>query len=199
MRRLLCFGVLAILLSLAQARSEELRLPGLQRDAQAYAHSLQRRFPAGATAAHRAQAERSVRDALATQDWAGAVQALSERLGQGETNSALWLALAQALLRQPQPDAPHVLAAAWQSYAATETAADKVAALRVMRDALALLHRPVEEWPSPRRWAYCTHAVVLAVSASRSCWAVLRSPFDKTTTLEDYCSTSRSTLLANRY
>ncbi|HEY5301401.1 MAG TPA: MG2 domain-containing protein, partial [Acetobacteraceae bacterium] len=145
MRRLLCLVGLVLLVALTPARSEELSLPGLQRDAQAYAHSLRGRFPAGATSAQRAQAERTARDALAAQDWAGAARALSDRLGQGETNAALWLAFAQALLRQPQPDAPHALAAAWQSYAATETAADKVAALRVMRDALARLKRPVEE------------------------------------------------------
>ncbi len=145
MRRLLCLIGLVLLVSLTPARSEDLSLPGLQRDAQAYAHSLRQRFPAGATSGQRAQAERTARDALATQDWAGAAQALSERLGQGETNAALWLALAQALLHQPRPDVPHALAAAWQSYSATETAADKVAALRVMRDALVLLKRPVEE------------------------------------------------------
>ncbi|MEO9190472.1 MAG: hypothetical protein ABI224_10815, partial [Acetobacteraceae bacterium] len=137
MRRLLCLVVFVVLASLTHARSQELTLPGLQHDAGVYAGSLRQRFPAGATDAQRAQAERAARDAWAARNWAGAGQALSDRLGQGQPSPALWLALAQALLRQPQPDAAHALAAAWQSYVATSAAEEKVPALRAMRDALA--------------------------------------------------------------
>ncbi len=145
MRRLVFLLVGALLAAIPAARGQDLNLPGLRADAQRYAHTLEQHYPAGATPAQRAQSEQRVRDAWAKQDWAAAAAALSERLGQGETKAALWLALAQALMRQPTPDPTHALAAAWESYTRTSDADAKLAALRIMRDALAALNRPVQE------------------------------------------------------
>ncbi len=122
-----------------------MEIPGLRADAAAYAHSLQQRFPAGATSRQRADSEARALSAEARKDWAGAAVALSDRLGQGETTPALWLSLARDLLNQTKSDPAHALAAAWQAFEASSEGADQVPALLVMHDALAALNRPVPE------------------------------------------------------
>ena len=143
MRLILGVLLLAVCLLPGPARSDELEIPGLQADADAYARALQERFPAGATTQQRADAEAHAEALEAHGDWAAAAAAWAERLGQGETTRALWLSFARALLKQPQPDPAHALAAAWQGYEAA--GADQGPALLVMRDALATLGRPVQE------------------------------------------------------
>ena len=136
---------LAILLPGRAARADELAIPGLPADSSAYAASLHKRFPAGATARQKADAEARAQSAETRKDWPAAVAAWSDRVGQGDVAPDAWLALARDLLRQPQPDAQHALAAAWQAFEATEAGAGQVPALLAMRDALVLLAKPVAE------------------------------------------------------
>ncbi len=143
MRLILGVLLLAACLLPNPARSDALEIPGLQADSESYARTLQKRFPAGATTLQRADVEARAQAAEAHDDWAAAAASWAERLGQGETTPALWLSLARALLKQPQPDPKHALAAAWHSYEAADT--DRGPALLVMRDALAALGRPVQE------------------------------------------------------
>ncbi len=143
----LVLGLLLVLTCLVPglARGDELEIPGLSADSGAYASALRQRFPAGATARQRADAEARAQSAETRKDWAAAVSAWSDRLGQGETTPGFWLAFAHDLLNQIKSDPAHALAAAWQAFEASRTGADQVPALLVMRDALAALGRPVPE------------------------------------------------------
>jgi uncharacterized protein YfaS (alpha-2-macroglobulin family) len=143
MRLLLGVLLLAACLLPGPARSSELEIPGLQADADAYARTLRQHFPAGGTTRQRADAETHAEAAEARGDWGAAASAWAERLGQGDVTPDLWLSLARALLKQPQPDPAHALAAAWQAYEVADHS--QVPALLVMRDALVALDRPVQE------------------------------------------------------
>ncbi len=135
----------ACLLPGPAAHADELEIPGLRSDAAAYARSLRQRFPAGATARQRADAETRAQAAEARRDWAAAAAAWSDRAGQGDAPATAWLSLAGDLLRLPAPDPAHALAAAWRAFGATEAGATQVPALLAMRDALTALNRPVPE------------------------------------------------------
>jgi len=135
----------ACLLPGPAAHADELEIPGLRSDAAAYARSLRQRFPAGATARQRADAETRAQAAEARRDWAAAAAAWSDRAGQGDAPATAWLSLAGDLLRLPAPDPAHALAAAWRAFGATEAGAGQVPALLAMRDALTALNRPVSE------------------------------------------------------
>ncbi len=127
------------------ALAQELELPGLAADADAYAAALHSAVPAGMSAAARAATEQRAAQAIAAGDWVHAVPLLKQRLGAGDTTPALWLALAQGLERLPKPDHAHALAAGWRAYNDTSPGPDQLPALRVMQAALAALGRKLPE------------------------------------------------------
>lgn len=94
------------------ARADEFSLPGLSADADAYADSLIAHFPAGGTPLARRQAEQAAAAATRKQDWAAAAAAWEQRIGEGDANSAQWLALAQTQMRRIPPLANRALQAA---------------------------------------------------------------------------------------
>ncbi len=145
--RLALFIVLAsiLLAAVRPALAQDLQLPGLDADADAYAGALQNAVPADMGAAARTQIEQRAGQAIAAGDWVQAVPLLKQRLGAGDTTPALWLALAQGLERPPTPDHAHALAAAWQAYRGANSGADQLEALRVMRTALSALGRKLPE------------------------------------------------------
>ena len=138
-------GLLLALVPCGPAFSQELELPGLSADANAYAAELHKLVPAGLSAGDRQSLEAEAEQAAEAKDWAQAASLLERRLGASETTPALWLALAQALERQPNPDHAHAAAAAWRSFAETETGTDQLPALRVMRTAFAALDQKLPE------------------------------------------------------
>lgn len=137
--------LLALVVPFRAALSQDLELPGLAADADAYAASLHKLAPAGMNAADRQAIEAEAEQAIEARDWAKAVPLLQRRLGAGNTNPDLWLALGQALEQQPNPDHAHALAAAWRAYAGTEAGPDQLPALQLMRTALAALGRKLPE------------------------------------------------------
>ena len=144
--RLALFLLLAsMLLPSWSALAQELELPGLTADADAYANTLHKAVPAGMNAAARAMIEQRAAQAVAARDWLHAVPLLEQRLGAGDTTPALWLALAQGLEQLPTPDHPHALAAAWRAYSDTQPGPDQLPALQVMQSALTALGRKLPE------------------------------------------------------
>jgi uncharacterized protein YfaS (alpha-2-macroglobulin family) len=145
MRRLtvLLFALLlAAALPGAVRASEPLDIPGLNSDAAAYAASLAKAAPAGATPAAREKAQRRASDAAAKQDWPAAAAAWEARVGLGEPSADDWLALAQAQLRRQPQNLARAAQAAWRAYDMTEAGADQLPALLLLADALRLLDRP---------------------------------------------------------
>jgi alpha-2-macroglobulin len=136
---------LVLLAAFQSASAQDLELPGLAADADAYAAALHNAVPAGMNAAARTMVEQRAAQTIAAGDWVHAVPLLEQRLGTGDTTPALWLALAQGLERLPTPDHTHALAAAWQAYHDTNPGPDQLPALRVMQVALAALGRKLSE------------------------------------------------------
>jgi len=116
-------------------------LPGVQGDAAAYARDLTRRYPAGATAQQRAQAEAQARQAEGRGDWNAAAAAWEQRLGMPEAKPEQWLALARAQLLRNPPQPARALQAAWQNFGAVAAGAPEIPALQVMAQALQKLDR----------------------------------------------------------
>jgi uncharacterized protein YfaS (alpha-2-macroglobulin family) len=136
--------VLAVLLtfaSLTGARADDFELPGLANDAQAYADSLSRRFPAGASAAQRRSAETQANAAVARRDWPAAVTAMEMRASQGEVGPEVWRLLANAQLRRTPPDAQKALLAAWLAFSGADPGEEEVAPLLLLAEALGKLDR----------------------------------------------------------
>src|SRR5215475_12661087 len=109
--RLVLFLVFAsiFLATSGPADAQNLTLPGLATDADAYAVALHKAVPAGMDAAARAKIELRAAQAVAAGNWVQAVPLLKQRLGAGDTTPALWLALAQGLEQLPTPDHTHAL------------------------------------------------------------------------------------------
>ncbi|WP_135468439.1 alpha-2-macroglobulin family protein [Crenalkalicoccus roseus] len=137
--------LLALLLAATPAAAQGFDLPGLARDAEAYAGELSRRFPAGATAAQRAAAERRAAEAERRGDWAGAAAAWEERVAGGEARPEHWLALARAQLRRDPPEPARALQAAWANFQAVPPGAPEIPALLAMAEALHRLGRPAQQ------------------------------------------------------
>ena len=123
----------------------DLELPGVGRDSNAYAASLTRRFPAGASATQRLAAEQQAQAALTARNLDAAVTALETRAGQGEASRDIWLALADAQLHRPKPDPQRALLAAWQAWTHGDLDATGIPALMRMAEALRVLNRRVQE------------------------------------------------------
>jgi uncharacterized protein YfaS (alpha-2-macroglobulin family) len=130
-----------ILLSLAPSRADNLELPGLQRDSQAYVNSLTKRFPAGGTPGARKAAELQAAAAIAKQDWPGAVTALEARIAQGEATAKQFLDLATAQMRRAPPEPKLALFAAWMGFSNSQPGEAEIPGLRLMADALHALDR----------------------------------------------------------
>jgi uncharacterized protein YfaS (alpha-2-macroglobulin family) len=131
---------------------DEIALPGLQSDANAFAAKLRQAFPAGASDDQKQQASDAANAALQSGNPAQALPALESLVG-AEGDQATWqnwLALAQAELGVTPPRPQRALQAAWMAFTtvdqSSDTAAqDQVSALTVMDQALLALKLPVPE------------------------------------------------------
>jgi hypothetical protein len=132
--------------------SDEIALPGLQSDADAFAAQLRQAFPAGASDDQKQQASDAANAAAQSGDVAKALPAM-ERLVGAEGDQASWqdwLALAQVEMGVSPPRPRRALQAAWQAFTlidqGSDTAArDQGSALTVMDQALLALKQPVPE------------------------------------------------------
>ena len=138
----------------SQDSPDELSLPGLQTDAHRFQDTLRHAYPGGLPAASLQQAEATAATAMAAKDYAKALPALQTIIGglpQGTTpNAQIWLGLAQAEMNASPPQWDHALQAAWMAFTSVDTdsgsaATDQVAALRVMRQSLVGLNKPLPE------------------------------------------------------
>ena len=132
---------LLILLLAGPAWAEDFNVPGLQRDAAAYAATLTAKSPAGLTPVQRRQAEQRAADATKRNDWPAVTAAIEARLGGGEPTPDLWMALARAHLAKKPPEPGRAAQAAWQAYAMLDEPAS-VPALLLLSDAF----RAQERW-----------------------------------------------------
>lgn len=142
LRILLVLGFL--LLGVTPSCAENLDLPGLQRDSQAYVSSLTKRIPAGGTPAARRAAEKQAAAAIAKQDWPTAVTALEARIAQGDATAKQFLALAAAQSRRTPPNPRLTLFAAWQAVANSQAGEAQIPGLLLMADALHALDRDAQ-------------------------------------------------------
>ena len=142
MRRVLSLLVMLLGLGLA-APGMALEIPGLDRDAYAYEAQLGRRFPAGATAQQRAQAEQRARTAQTRNDWAAAAAAWEERVGAGQALADHWVALAEAQLRRNPPEAMRALQAGYRAFTMVPAGPPEIPSLLVMAEALRRLDQPM--------------------------------------------------------
>ena len=129
------------LLGLMPARADNLELPGLQRDSQAYVASLTKRVPAGGIPAARRAAEQQAAAAIAKQDWAAAATALEARVAQGEATAKQFQDLATAQSRRTPPNPRLALFAAWQAVINSQAGAAEIPGMLLMADALHALDR----------------------------------------------------------
>jgi len=129
------------LLSALPSRADNLQLPGLQRDAQAYVATLTKRVPAGGTQAARKTAEQQAATAIAKQDWPAAVTALEARIAQGEATSKQYLDLARAQAKRTPPESRLSLFAAWMGFTSSQAGEGEIPSLLLMVDALHALDR----------------------------------------------------------
>ena len=138
------FGLVLLLAGTTPALAQQaVEVPGLSADASGYAAELSRRFPAGATAQQRQQAEARAREAEGRQDWNAAALAWEQRLGMPEPAPGMWLSLARAQLARTPAQPARALQAAWQNFGLVEAGEPEIPALRVMSVALQQLNR----WP----------------------------------------------------
>jgi uncharacterized protein YfaS (alpha-2-macroglobulin family) len=143
-RLLIVVCSLALLCSAAGAA--EFELPGLAQDSDAYAESLQKIAPAGATRETRRRDEQQALDAANRKDWAGAAAAWERRLGEGESSADQWLALAEAQLNRAPPDTKRALQAAWRNYDLVATGPAQIPGLLLMSKALHIEGRAALEY-----------------------------------------------------
>ncbi len=139
--------VLALLLlvgSLAPARADDFDLPGVQGDAQAYADSLTKRFPAGASPAQRRTAEQAANAAIGRRDWPAAITAIELRAAQGDAGTEVWRLLANAHLRRTPPDAAKALLAAWLAFSSADSGEPEIPSLLLVAEALGRLDRQAQ-------------------------------------------------------
>ena len=136
--------VLALFFSAGSARAE-IDLPGLSRDSSAYAASLTRRFPTGASDAARDSAGLKANAAVAAAKWDDAVPALESRLAMGNTTPTQWRSLAEAWLRRTKPDPQKSMQAAWQAWSRGGQSASQVPSLMLMAEALRSTGRRAQE------------------------------------------------------
>lgn len=154
--RLLLLGLVLSLPALG------LDLPGIDNDAATYARAIAQRYPAGATAQQRREADARIEAARVKKDPAALVAALEDRIAAGDAPPGLWLDLAAAQLRRTPPDAAHALAAAWNNYQVVPGGEAEIPALLLVADALrvqgrdaqaiAALEAVVERAPSDARY-----------------------------------------------
>jgi uncharacterized protein YfaS (alpha-2-macroglobulin family) len=138
--RALPWLVLAFLL-LAGPPAAAFEIPGLQRDADAYASSLRPRLPA--TPENRAAADRRIAEVAAQNNQAELVTALEARVALGEPTEAHWLRLAEAWQRRTPPNGERALQAAWQAFMMVPGGAPEIPSLLRIADILATtLNRP---------------------------------------------------------
>jgi uncharacterized protein YfaS (alpha-2-macroglobulin family) len=155
-------GAFALLLGLAAAINplparaqdtpEELALPGIQHDAEAFAAKLRAANPAGLPDTQIQQAMDAAEAAIGAHDYAKAVTALRTVIGgigrNAQPTAAVWgdLAIAEINLTPPAPK--HALDAAWLAFTNVDKKSpnavrEQLAALDLMRQALASLGNPL--------------------------------------------------------
>ncbi len=140
--------------AMAQPAASEIDLPGLQRDAEGFAARLRAAYPGGLSDASLREAEQAAMTALAAKDYAKALPALRMVIGgigtRAVPSAEIWRALAVSALRIHPPAPRQALEAAWFAFTnvdqhGTAVIADQLAALGLMREALAALHLPLPE------------------------------------------------------
>lgn len=132
---------LILCLALLAAPAGAFEIPGLQRDAEAYASSLRPAAPA--TPQARAAAERRIAELAAQGNWGELVGALEARIALGEASEAHWLRLAEAWQRRSPPNGERALQAAWQAFMAVPAGPPEIPSLLRIADILATtLDRP---------------------------------------------------------
>jgi len=141
MRRLL-FLLACTLLLAGPVLAEDFRVPGLDRDAEAYAAALKACSPAGLTPQAQKAAEQRAADAQRRNDWAGVATALEARAGGGDADTGLWLALSRAQLHRVPPDAVRAAQAAWQAFVLADAGAGEIPSLLAIADAMRVVDRP---------------------------------------------------------
>ena len=136
--------LLLTLLLASPAWAADFELPGLSRDAQAYAASLTRRVPAGGTPAARRALEQQAAIAVGKQDWSAAAAALEGRIAQGEATARNFFDLSVAQTRRSPADPQRALHAAWLSFSAGSGVEEEIPALLMMAEALHSLNRDAQ-------------------------------------------------------
>jgi alpha-2-macroglobulin len=144
MRRIALLIVILSGLCCGVAGAEEFSLPGLAQDSDGYAAQLSKRYPAGGTTQARRQAEQEADAAIRRSDYGAAASALERRIGLGDTDARIWMALAEAEMHRTPPDATHALEAAWQAFDQLDTGPEQVPSLLLMADALRTLNRSAQ-------------------------------------------------------
>ncbi|MBB3899073.1 alpha-2-macroglobulin family protein [Roseococcus suduntuyensis] len=142
-RRLFLLFLLAFTLPALPLAAQGFEIPGLWQDSQRYRDELERRHPAGGTAAQRQAAESRAATAQRQNNWAAAAEAWEARVALGQATPEQWLALARAQLRRTPPDGVRALRAAWQNFIEVPGGAPEIPSLLVMADALAAQNRPL--------------------------------------------------------
>ncbi len=136
--------LLTLLLTASPSWAANFELPGLSRDAQAYATSLTRRVPAGGTQAARRAAEQQAAIAIGRQDWSGAVTFLETRIAQGDASARQFFNLSVAQMRRSPADPQRSLHAAWLSFSAASGTEEEIPSLLLMAEALHALNRDAQ-------------------------------------------------------
>lgn len=132
--RLLGLALVALpLLAAAPARGFE--IPGLQRDADAYAAGLRPTAPA--TPQARAAADRRVAEVAGQNTVPELIAALEARIALGEATEAHWLRLAEAWQRRTPPNGERALQAAWQAFMMVPAGPPEIPSLLRIADILA--------------------------------------------------------------
>jgi uncharacterized protein YfaS (alpha-2-macroglobulin family) len=137
--RLLCLALIAAPLLAAPARGFE--IPGLQRDAEAYAAGLRPTAPA--TPQARAAADRRIAELAAQANAPELIAALEARIALGDATEWHWLRLAEAWQRRTPPNGERALQAAWQAFMVVPAGPPEIPSLLRLADILAsTLNRP---------------------------------------------------------
>ena len=126
------------------SRADDLDLPGVSTDAQAYHNTLTKRVPAGGTPQARRTAEQQAATAYNKKDWPAAITALEQRIALGEATSQQWWGLGSAFLMRTPADPQKALLAGWKAFSDGGGPDEEIPALKVIADALQRLDRPVQ-------------------------------------------------------
>ncbi len=181
LRQVLVAFLLLLFSALSIPAAADMRLPGLAQASSAYANSLARRYPTGASDQARDTAGQQATAALAANNWPAAITALETRVGMDRSTPTQWQNLAQAWMRRTPPDPQKSLLAAWQAWTRTDRGANGVPALLLMADSLRAQDRRAQEIEVLRHAAELSpddKAVTTQLAASTRAAGLLVAKFD---------------------